>query len=85
MAFDRTQLERVAGGLKKLYIYHAGADAVATVAGADYFGGVRDELDKGDVILVIGSAFTTVDILFVTSLRSAASVTTVGTEGITAT
>lgn len=85
MALDRTQLERIAGGAKKLYIYHSGADAIATVTGADYFGALRNELDKGDIIIVIGAAFTTVDLVFVTSLRGAASVTTVGTEGITAT
>lgn len=85
MAFVAKNFERIAGGVKKLYHYNATADAIATVTGADYFGDVRDELDTGDVIMVIGSNNTTFDNIFVTSARSAASVTTSGVEGVTAT
>lgn len=85
MAFVARNLERIGGGSQKLYLYAAGADTIATVTGADYFGAVRDELDTGDVILVKGAANTTIDSIQVTSARSAASVTTSGVEGITAT
>ena len=85
MALVRNQIERVGGGLKKLYIYHAGADAIATVIAADYFLALAAELDRGDIIIVVGATFTTVDVIMVTSLRNAASVTTVATEGSTAT
>lgn len=85
MAFVRKNLERLAGGIRKLYVYDAGADAIGAVTAADYFGAVRDELDAKDVIVVLGANLTTIDLVFVTSARGAASVTTLGTEGITAT
>lgn len=91
MALDITKFERVAGGLRKLFIYDAGADAIATVTAAGYFNGVRDQLDKADVIMVIGNNQSTIDNIFVNSLRSAHStaaggnVTTLSAEGVTAT
>lgn len=85
MAFVARYFERVGGGSKKLYLYDAQADTIATVTGADYFGAVRDELDKGDVIIVTAAANTTIDNIQVTSVRSAASVTTSAVEGVTAT
>ena len=91
MALDITKFERVAGGLRKLFIYDAGADSAATVGAAGYFNGVRDQLDKADVIIVIGAGQTTIDNSFVSSLRSAhntttgGNVTTVTTEGVIAT
>ncbi len=85
MAFVQKNLERVGGGLQKLFMYSALADTIATVAAADYFGAVRDELDAGDVIIVKGAGNTTIDSCIVTSARSAASVTVATAEGITAT
>lgn len=85
MAFDIKQFERVAGGAKKLAIYHAGADTAATVTGSGYFNEIAQEVDKGDVILVGGANLTTIDVVMVTSLRGVTPVTTVATEGITAT
>lgn len=93
MALDITKFERIGGGLRKLFIYDAGADAIATVTAAGYFNGVRDQLDKADVIIVIGGSQTTIDNIFVSSLRSAhtsllaspGNVTTISVEGVTAT
>lgn len=93
MALDLTKLERVAGGLRKLFIYDAGADAIATVTASGYFNNARDMLDKADVIMVIGSNQSTIDNIFVSSLRSAhsslaaspAAVTTIAAEGVTVT
>lgn len=85
MALDRTKLERVAGGRRKLYIYDAGADAIAAVIAAGYFNALGNELDKGDVIIVVGAGQTTVDLIIVTSADRAAAVTTSATEGNTAT
>lgn len=85
MAFTQGQLERVGGGLKKLFIYNAGADTVATVTGSGYFSAQADMLDAGDVIIVLGNNLTTIDLVFVTSARGVVPVTTLGTEGITAT
>lgn len=94
MAFVAANLERLSGGAKKHFHYDAGADTIATVTGAGYFNNARDQFDKGDIITVIGAAATTIDTIFVNSLRSAhgsnasgggSNVTTIGAEGITAT
>jgi hypothetical protein len=85
MALDATKLEKIGGGLRQLFIYNAGADAVATVTGAGYFNNASNQFNQGDVIICLGAALTTVDILFITSATKAAAVTTLGTEGITAT
>ncbi len=85
MAFVASALERVAGGAKKLYIYHAAADTIATVTAADYFLTKAAEFDRGDVIIVVGNNFASIDTIFVSSLRNAASVTTISVEGVTAT
>ena len=95
MALDLTQLERVAGGRRKLFIYYAGADTIATVTGAGYFNNARDMLDQYDVMIVIGNSGATIDTIFVSSTRAAhgsagsggaaGNVTTVSVEGVTAT
>lgn len=83
MALDLTALERISGGKRKLYIYYSAADAIATVIGAGYFNNAASMLDKGDVIIVIGAAYTTIDLIFVSSADRAAAVTTVALEGVT--
>lgn len=85
MALDRTKLQRIGGVLPQLHIYNAGADAIATVTGSGYFNLVTDQLRQGDVIIVLGSALTTIDVIFVNSATGAATVTTLATEGVTAT
>ena len=85
MAFVRSKLERVAGGIQKLYIYNGQADTIATVSGAGYFNSVTSELDAGDVIICVCNSNASVDLAVVTSARGAASVTTMTVEGVTAT
>jgi len=88
MAFDRTlnKFERMAGGNHQLF-YYITTEAIATVAGSGYFNLATGEIRQGDIIMVIGTSggTATIDFLFVTSLTGAATVTTSGTEGITAT
>jgi len=85
MAFVASKFERVGGGRQKLYLYNATADTIATVTGAGYFNSVSDELDQGDVIMVVGNSNASIDTIIVTSASRAAAVTTSGVEGITAT
>lgn len=85
MAFVRANLERVGGGRQKLFIYNAGADTAATVTGSGYFNSVSDELDKGDVIIIVGNNGASIDNTVVTSANRAATVTTTAVEGVTAT
>jgi hypothetical protein len=82
MAFVRKNLERVAGGVQKLFMYNAGADTGATAAGSGYFNEVADEVDAGDVILVKGGSNATIDPLLITSARGVTPVTTVGAEAV---
>lgn len=85
MAFVRKNLERQSGGIKKIYTYDAGADTVATVTGSDYFDGMENEFDKGDIIICVANSQATVDTLIVTSARGVTTTTTSATEGVTAT
>lgn len=83
MPLVRSQLEKVGGGLKQLFIYNAGADTVATVTGSGYFNAVTEQLRNNDVIHVIAGGGTTIDTVIVTSATGAATVTTSATEGVT--
>lgn len=85
MALDATKLERIGGGTNGLFLYQAGADTAATVAGSGYFNNVTDRLRQGDVILVVGNSVASIDSLVVTSATGAATVTTTAVEGVTAT
>lgn len=93
MALDLTKFERVGGGLRKFFIYDAGADTIATVTASGYFNNARDQLDKADVICVVSNTQAAIDMIFVSSLRSAHTsllaspgpVTTISVEGVTAT
>lgn len=82
MALDKTKLRKIAEGL---FVYNAGADTAATVQGSGYFNAVTHNLKQDDVILVIGNSRGTIDSCFVSSASGAATVTTVGVEGVTAT
>lgn len=85
MALVRAQLEKVAGGLKQLFIYDAGADAIATVTASGYFDAVTNQLRSRDVIMVVSNNGAAVDNIIVTSATGAATVTTSAVEGSTAT
>jgi hypothetical protein len=88
MAFDRTtnKFERMAGGNHQLFFYVT-PDTIATASASGYFNLATGELRQLDIIIVIGTSggTPTIDLLFVTSATGAATVTTSGTEGITAT
>lgn len=88
MAFDRTlnRFERVAGGLRKIFVYIT-PDTIATVTASGYFNAAAAELDQFDIMFVIGTTggTPTFDAIFVTSASRAAVVTTSATEGVTAT
>lgn len=81
MAFDRTKFQRVGGAGQKLFIYNSD-DSFATITAADYFDGIENEVDKGDVILVVSALSGTpaIDPLVITSARGAATTTTGATE-----
>lgn len=85
MALVASSLYKIGGADPALFIYHAAADTAATVAGSGYFNDVTNALHKGDVILCVGNNFASIDVLTVTSATNAATVTTTGVEGITAT
>lgn len=82
MAFAATGLRKIA---ECLFVYDAGADTAATVTGANYFNAKWRELKQNDVIIVIGAARTTVDVVAVTSATNATTVAVTATEGVTAT
>lgn len=85
MALVASKLFKIGGADPALFIYHAGADTAATVAGSGYFNAVTNQLHKGDVILVVGNDFASIDSITVTSATNAATVTTTAVEGVTAT
>lgn len=85
MALDATKLHKIAGASPALFIYHAGADTAATVTASGYFNSVTYRLKQGDVIMVVGNTFASIDIAIVTSATDAATVTTSAVEGVTAT
>lgn len=77
MALVKTQLERVGGGLKQLFIYDAGADTNAAVVASGYFDGVAGQINKGDVIHVVANGGGSLETIMVTSARGVTPVTTV--------
>jgi hypothetical protein len=85
MALDATKLFKIGGAEPALFIYYGAADTAATMQASGYFNTVTDQLHKGDVIIMIGNAYATIDMAFVNSTSGAATVTTIGVEGITAT
>jgi len=86
MALDRAKFQRIGGGsVQQLHLYNSAADNAATVTGSGYFNALTDQLRQNDVIIVVGTAGSTVDLVIVTSATGAAVVTTTATEGVTAT
>lgn len=84
MALNKTKLYKIAGAKPGLWLYQS-TDAVATVAASGYFNNATNELRQFDVIISVDTDAPTVDLLVVTSADGAATVTTSGVEGITAT
>lgn len=77
MALIASDLVKVAGAVRQLWIYQT-ADAIATVIASGYFNGATENLRQFDTILVVGSTggTATVDLIVVTSATGAATVTT---------
>ena len=75
MAFVAANLEKIGGGGRQLFIYHAGADSAATAAGSGHMNAVAGQLRQGDVILIIGTGGTLIDPAVVTSATGATPVT----------
>lgn len=84
MALSKTSLFKIAGVDPGLWIYKT-TDAIATVTGSGYFNDATNELKQFDVIIVVDTDTSTTDVIHVTSATGAATVTTSGVEGITAT
>jgi hypothetical protein len=82
MAFAASGLRKLAEGL---FSYYAAADTAATVQASGYFNSATKFLKQDDVIIVIGAARTTIDMAVVNSASGAATVTTIGAEGVTGT
>lgn len=84
MSLVATQLSRIAilnppaGGneSRSLLHYEAGADTVAAVAAAGYFNDVRELLNVGDRIMVIGNSIDDVAFLSVLTVPATGNVTT---------
>lgn len=82
MALAVTGLRKIAEGL---FVYNSGADTAATVQASGYFSAITHNLKQDDVIVIIGNSRASVDVAFVNSATGAATVTTIGVEGVTAT
>lgn len=85
MALNAAKLFKIGGAEPALFIYHAGADTVATATASGYFNNVTDQLHQGDVIMIVGNSFASIDNAIVTSASGATTVTTSAVEGVTAT
>jgi len=82
MALDNTTLSKVAQGRNQLFIYTT-ADDAATVTASGYFNDATNELKQYDVIVLIDTTNSKIDLLFVTSATGASTVTTSAVEGVT--
>jgi hypothetical protein len=76
MALSRSTLYKIGGGNPQLFIYTT-QDAIATIAASGYFNDATDDLKHDDVIIAVDSNTPTVDVLVVSSVTGAATVTTV--------
>ena len=85
MAFVRSKLERIAGGLQQVFLYNGTADTAATMQASAYFNAIADEINAGDVIIMVGNNNGSIDNAVISSARGVTPVTTVGVEGVTAT
>jgi hypothetical protein len=76
-AFDATSMNRLHAGTVSLYLYKAtDTDAIAQMVASGYFNSQTDVLRQGDVIIAIDPG-TSVDVLTVSSVDNAATVTVV--------
>lgn len=76
MALDATQLFTFANaGGNSLHLYLS-TDAIAAVAGSDYFLNAQERIKEHDVIISVDTDTNTVDVLMV-SASTTATVTTV--------
>ena len=78
MAFDATNLKKIAGaGDQNLFIYKS-TDAPSVIVGSGYFNTVTSDLKQFDIILAVGTTGgnATGDLIFVKSATGAATVTT---------
>jgi uncharacterized phosphosugar-binding protein len=85
LALDRTKFQRIGGVNPQLHLYNGTADTAATMQASGYFNALTDQIRNGDVILMVGNNNGSVDLAVVSSATGAATVTTVGVEGVTAT
>ena len=78
MAFDATNLKKVAGGGdQNLFVYNS-TDAISTIIGTDYFLSATAELKGHDLILCVGATGgTRTAALVVVSANSGSSVATI--------
>jgi hypothetical protein len=76
MAFTRSTFTKLAGGARQVH-YYSTADAIGTVVASGYFNDATNDLKAHDIILAVSSNTGThaVDMLVVTSVTSAATVT----------
>ena len=76
-AFDRSNFNRLHAGTVSAYLYKVSdADTITQVIASGYFNSVTNELRQGDVIIAVDPG-TSVDVLTVSSVDNAATVTTV--------
>jgi hypothetical protein len=84
MPFAKSRLYKIGGAKPGLWIYQD-TETAATVTASGFFNAATNELRQGDVIIYTRTDTPTTDVLHVTSADGAATVTTTGAEGITAT
>jgi|OM-RGC.v1.033825357 hypothetical protein len=78
MAFDATEMKRIAGASESFYTYRT-ADAIATVGASGYFNNHADSIRYGDIIKAFDTNNNTLGELVVTSANLATPVTTATT------
>lgn len=76
MAFSENNMKRLNVGDSAMYVYKS-TDSIATVAASGYFNAYSASLQQGDVIMVVDTDATTVDLCAVSSATGAATVTVV--------
>jgi hypothetical protein len=76
-AFDSANMNRLQAGTCTLWVYKiSDADTITQAIASGYFNSFTDVLRQGDVIIVVDPG-TSVDMLTVSSVDNAATVTTV--------
>ena len=76
-AFDKTNMNRLHAGTVSLYLYKiSDADTITQAIASGYFNSMTNELRQGDCVIVVDPG-TSVDLLTISSVDNAATVTTV--------